>query len=146
MTAHATAGRTMRLRLTDPTTLVLDTEATYVQAEDASGRFGVLPGHEGMLTALVPGILVYRVLEQETERERYAAVRRGVLRVSPEGVEVAARELVLSENMADLEKEISGRRTFQAARSYRSVRSLYQMQLAAWRRLMEYEDVRARQR
>ena len=59
----------MRLRLTTPTKLVLDREVTYVQAEDPSGRFGILPGHENYLTAIVPSILVYRYDEGGRERE-----------------------------------------------------------------------------
>ncbi|MFH1730787.1 MAG: F0F1 ATP synthase subunit epsilon [Planctomycetota bacterium] len=133
----------MRLTVTTPTTVVLDRDVTYVQAEDPSGRFGVLPGHEPYLTALVPSILVYRYGDGG-RREAYVAVRQGVLRVTRDGVEVAAREAHRSDDLAQLQDEIRKAREDWRQKSYRSTRSLYQMQLAAWRRLMEYEDVRSR--
>lgn len=133
----------MRLTVTTPTTVVLDRDVTYVQAEDPSGRFGVLPGHEPYLTALVPSILIYRYGDGGG-REAYVAVRQGVLRVTRDAVEVAVREAHQSDDLAQLEDEIHKARENWRQKSYRSTRSLYQMQLAAWRRLMEYEDVRSR--
>lgn len=134
----------MKLRVTVPTRLVLDREVTYVQAEDPSGRFGILPGHEPYLTTLVPSILVYRYRAGGGEREAYLAVRQGVLRVTKEEIQVAVREAHASDNLASLQEEVRSAREGRDVRSYRSTRSLYQMQLAAWRRLMEYEDVRSR--
>ena len=133
----------MRLTVTTPTTVVLDRDVTYVQAEDPSGRFGVLPGHEPFLTALVPSILAYRYGDGGG-REAYVAVRQGVLRVTGDAVEVAVREAHQSDDLAQLQDEIRKARENWRQKSYRSTRSLYQMQLAAWRRLMEYEDVRSR--
>jgi len=133
----------MRLRITTPTRVVLDRDVRYVQAEDASGRFGILPGHEAYLTALVPSILVYRH-KDGGEREGYVAVRHGVLRVDKEGIQVAVREAHVSEDLAKLQEEVRKARQERGRRSYRAMRSLYQMQIAAWRRLMEYEDVRVR--
>lgn len=135
----------MNLRVTTPTRLLLDREVTYVQAEDPSGRFGILPGHEPYLTALVPSILVYRYRRGGGEREAYFAVRRGVLRVTADRVQVAVRDAHGSDELAGLEQRIREARSRRSGRSYRSSRSLYQMQIAAWRRLMEYEDVRAGQ-
>ena len=134
----------MRLRLTDPTRLLIDREVTYVQAEDPSGRFGVLPGHEPYLTAVVPSILIYRYEEDGQERESYVAVRQGVLRVTHEGVQVAVRDAHVSDRLEDLQERLKDRRADVSDRSYRSSRSLYQMQVAAWRRLMEFEDAPAR--
>ena len=135
----------MNLRVTTPTRLLLDREVTYVQAEDPSGRFGILTGHEPYLTALVPSILVYRYREGGREREAYFAVRHGVLRISQDTVQVAVRDAHASDELSGLEERIRQARAQRSGRSYRSSRSLYQMQIAAWRRLMEYEDVRARQ-
>ena len=132
----------MRLRVTTPTQVVVDRDVAYVQAEDPSGRFAVLPGHERYLTAVVPSIVIYRVAAGG--REAYVAVRHGVLRVTEEGVEVAVRDAHASDDLAGLQQSIREDRKNRGSRSYRSSRSLYQMQISAWRRLMEYEDVRAR--
>ena len=134
----------LRLRVTAPTRLILDRDVTYVQAEDPSGRFGILPQHEPYLTAVVPSILVYRYHDGGREREAYIAVRHGVLRVTGGEVQVAVRDAHASDDLAGLQEEIRKARESRGERSYRSSRSLYQMQIAAWRRLMEYEDVRAR--
>ena len=134
----------MRLKITVPTHVVLDREVTYVQAEDPSGRFGVLPRHERYLTGVVPSILVYRFHEAGREREAYVAVHHGVLRVTADGVEVAVREAHAGDDLAGLQAEVRKARQARSRRGYRLTRSLYQMQLAAWRRLMEYEDARAR--
>ena len=130
----------MKLTVTTPTKVVVDREVTYVQAEDPRGRFGILPGHERYLTAVVPSILIYR----HDGREEYVAVRNGVLRVTPEGVHAAVRDAHTGGSLAELEEEIRKARRTRTGRSYRSVRSLYQMQLDAWRRLMEFEDVHSR--
>ncbi len=133
----------MILRIADPTCVLVNREVSYVQAEDRSGRFGILPRHEPYLSALVPSILIYRYKEGMGEQESYVAVRNGVLRVTPTGVEVAVRGAHLSHDLAGLQAEIRKNRKTQSGRSYRSTRSMYQMQIAAWRRLMEYEHVPA---
>jgi F-type H+-transporting ATPase subunit epsilon len=135
----------MNLRVSTPTTVIVDREVTSVQAEDATGRFGVRTGHEPLLTALVECILIYRYREDGQEREAYIAVRQGVLRVSPEGVDVASREAHASDDISALTGRIRSTRRHWRHTAYRSARSMYQMQLAAWRRIMEYEDVRTRQ-
>ena len=96
----------MKLIVTTPTRVVVDREVSYVQAEDRSGRFGLLPGHENFLTALVPSVLIYRSGPGGAGREAYVAVRRGILRVTPEGVQVAVRDAHASDDLAGLQEEI----------------------------------------
>lgn len=134
----------MKLTVSTPTRVVVDREVTYVQAEDRSGRFGILPRHEPYLTAVVPSILIYRYEEHGQQRETYVAVRNGVLRVTREGIQIAVRGAHLSDDLGALRQEIRKDRESHADRSYRSARSMYQMQIAAWRRLMEFEHVPAR--
>ena len=130
----------MQLRITTPTRLLVDRAVTAVEAEDASGRFGIRPGHEPLLTALIPSILVFR--ESEVKDERYVAVRGGVLRVTQEGVQVATRDAYLSEDLTRIKEEVREARQRRMRGSHRAVRSFYQMQLSAWRRLVEYQDER----
>jgi len=132
----------MRLRLTEPSRVVVDQEVTSVQAEDESGRFGIRNGHERFLTALTPSVLAWRYIPEKLkeEEERFAAVRGGVLRVDGEGVYVAARSVHISADLDDLEQMIRKAREAQSERNRSTLTSLYQMQIGAWRRLMEYED------
>ena len=71
-------------------------------------------------------------------------MRGGVLRVAGGAVHVAAREAHVRDDLAALPEGIRQARESRNWRSDRSTRSLYQMQIGAWRRLMEYEDERAR--
>lgn len=96
----------MRLRITTPTEVIVDREVTYVQAEDPSGRFGVLQGHERYLTATVPSVIIYRYSDGGGEREGYVAVRHGVLRVTGDTVEVAVREAYVSNDLTALQEEM----------------------------------------
>ena len=134
----------MRLTISTPTKVIVDREVTYVQAEDPTGRFGILPRHERYLTAVVLSVLIYRYRQGGAEREAYVAVRHGVLRVEGDGVQVAVREAHASDDLAGLRQEVREARRRGGRYSRRIIRSLYQMQLAAWRRLMEFEDVRVR--
>ena len=79
--------------------MVLDTRVTGVQAADATGRFGLRPGHEPFVTVLVPSLLVYT---DEAGTERYAAVDGGVLVLEGDRVSVVTREAVLSDRLEDL--------------------------------------------
>jgi F-type H+-transporting ATPase subunit epsilon len=133
----------MRFRLTVPSRLLVDREVVALQAEDETGRFGIREGHEPFLTALVPSVLLWRERAEEGHglRERFAAVREGVLRVSREGVYVAVRSAEIAGRLEELAPAVRKARASREERSRRSLNSLYQMQIAAWRNLMEYEHV-----
>ena len=50
----------MKLRITDPTAILVDTDVRSVRAEDASGSFGILSGHADFLTVLGVSIVSWR--------------------------------------------------------------------------------------
>ena len=90
---------TFSLEILVPDAVVLDTRVTGVQAADATGRFGLRPGHEPFVTVLVPSLLVYT---DEAGTERYAAVDGGALVLEGDRVSVVTREAVLSDRLDDL--------------------------------------------
>jgi F-type H+-transporting ATPase subunit epsilon len=90
---------TMHLEILAPDRVVLALPVRAVQAGDASGRFGLWPGHEAICTVLVPGILHFRDAEG---RERYAAVDGGVLFSEGGTVSVATRDAVVADRLEDL--------------------------------------------
>jgi F-type H+-transporting ATPase subunit epsilon len=110
----------MRLIVTTPTAIPVDADnVRYVRAEDSTGAFGIQPGHADFLTALAISVLIWR---DPTAGEHYAAVRGGVLRVRDgRVVEVATREAVVGEDLADL-REVVLARMRQHAESERAVR------------------------
>ncbi len=92
----------MRLRIATPRGLAVDaSDVQYVRAEDATGAFGIQPGHTELVTTLVVSVMMWR---DAGGTEHHAALRGGVLRVSDGRlVEVAAREAVAGERLEDLE-------------------------------------------
>jgi F-type H+-transporting ATPase subunit epsilon len=92
----------MRLLITTPTAVVIDAkDVISVRAEDESGGFGILKGHADLLTALTVSVVRWRDSE---DRQRYCAVRRGVLSVTNGGeVAVATREAVPGDDLDQLE-------------------------------------------
>jgi F-type H+-transporting ATPase subunit epsilon len=93
---------TLELQILVPDALVLNTRVSEVQAADATGRFGLRPGHERFVTFLVPSLLVYT---DEEGRERYAAVDGGVLLLEGDRVSVVTREAVLADRLEDVAKQ-----------------------------------------
>ncbi len=95
----------MKLRITTPLAVVVDeTDVQAVRAEDASGSFGILPGHADFLTAL--GISVVSWHGRDGAR-RFCAVRKGVLSVTGgQDVSVATREAIRGDDIETLDKVV----------------------------------------
>ncbi|HEY2158501.1 MAG TPA: hypothetical protein VGH33_22920, partial [Isosphaeraceae bacterium] len=90
---------TLGLQILVPDEVVLDTLVSGVQAADATGRFGLRPGHERFVTVLVPSLLVYT---DDAGTERYAAVDGGVLLLEGDRVSVVTPEAVLADRLEDV--------------------------------------------
>ena len=106
----------MRLTITTPLLLAVEEDGVLVlSAEDASGGFGIQPGHADFLTSLAVGVVSWR---SRDEARHYCAVRGGVLTVSRGKpgtggeVAIATREAVLGDDLATLDATIL--RRFQA--------------------------------
>src|SRR5215831_3435362 len=69
----------MRLSVTTPRGSMVDTDVEEVTAPGELGEFGVLPGHEPLMSALKPGVLIYRT----KEHAGVMAVSSGFLQVAP---------------------------------------------------------------
>lgn len=90
---------TLHLLILVPDAVVLDTHVTDVQAADATGRFGLRPGHEPFVTVLAPSLLVYTT---EDGHEQYAAVDGGALLLEGDQLRVVTREAVLADQLEDI--------------------------------------------
>ena len=127
----------MRLLITTPTTIVVDApDVAAVRAEDESGSFGILNGHADFLTALEVSVVDWRHADG---RQRFCAVRRGVLSVANGNeVAIATREAVAGDDLARLEHEVLAqfRDALEAERSARTESLRLQMQ--AIRRILHY--------
>ncbi|MFO7596209.1 MAG: F0F1 ATP synthase subunit epsilon [Desulfocurvibacter africanus] len=81
----------MRLRISLPSRIFLDTDVQKVVAESLAGSFGLLPRHIDMATALAPGILAYT---DEAGQEQFLAVSEGILVKKADEVLVSVRTAV----------------------------------------------------
>lgn len=125
----------MRLRITDPTTIVVDRDIMSLRAEDASGSFGILADHADLVTALEISIVSWR---EPSNKPGYCAVRNGILTVSDGNrVEIATREAHVGDDLDDLETVVLAgyRQHREAERSSRTASARLRMQ--AIRRMVE---------
>lgn len=123
----------MRLRIITPLSVVVDTQIDSLRAEDASGGFGILPGHAAFLTSLAISIVSWRT----PQGEHFCAVRGGVLNVSKgHQVEIATREAVTGDDLATLDRDVL--RRFQSDADAERVEHVetVQLQLNAIRQML----------
>jgi F-type H+-transporting ATPase subunit epsilon len=98
----------MRLRIVTPLEVVVDApDVVALRAEDASGGFGILPGHADFLTNLAISVVRWRGRDNAMH---FCAVRRGVLRVTGgREIAIATREAVPGEDLATLDQTVLAR-------------------------------------
>ncbi len=95
----------MRLTVATPLAIVLETEGVaHVRAEDASGAFGILPGHADFVTVLATSVVSWR---DQRGNDHHIAVRGGVLKVQRgRSVAIDTREAVLGDDLQQLESDV----------------------------------------
>ncbi len=97
----------MRLRIVTPLAVVVDEESKSLRAEDASGSFGILPGHAAFLMSLAISVVSWK---NGAGASRFCAVRGGVLTVADgQAVTIATREAVIGDDIATLDKTVLAR-------------------------------------
>jgi F-type H+-transporting ATPase subunit epsilon len=95
----------MNLKIALPTRLLFDGEVSKVSGEAANGSFTLLPRHIDFATALVPGILFFDTLGEETE-EIFYAVDEGILVKCGPDVLISTRNAVRSGDLASLHRTV----------------------------------------
>ena len=92
----------LHLTIATPARVLFDsTEVVALRAEDATGSFGILPGHAAFLTVLAPSVLRWHAADGI---EQFCAVKEGVLRVSGgHEISIACREGVMGTSGKSLE-------------------------------------------
>ena len=131
MTAH------LHLVVATPQQVVLDLDdVTAARGEDASGSFGILPGHADLITVLLPTVLRWQRAGGE---KGYCALRGGVLRMS-EGTQlhVACRGAVRGDQLDTLENTVRAERADQADADRRVRVEQMQLHARAVRMLLRY--------
>ena len=127
----------MKLTLSTPLAIVAEAEnIVHVRAEDASGAFGILPGHAEFLTVLSTSVVSWRDARGD---EQHAAVRGGVFEVREgQTIAIATREAVLGEDLRQLESEVLTRFRQQAEQERAARMDAQRLYLAALQRILGY--------
>jgi F-type H+-transporting ATPase subunit epsilon len=98
----------MRLRIVTPLSVVIDEdEVLSLRAEDATGGFGILPGHADFLTSLAISVANW---QSGNGVRHFCAVRRGVLTVADgHDITIATREAVPGDDLVTLDQKVLAR-------------------------------------
>jgi len=126
----------MKLLITSLGDVVVDLDRVRaVRAEDASGSFGIWPGHADFLTALDTGVLSWR---ENDDLMRYCALRRGILSVRGGHVSVAAREAVRGDDLEALQSQVLTRFREREAQDTAARVESTRVEARAMRQLLRY--------
>ena len=127
----------LSLVITTPTAVAATADGVrHVRAEDDAGAFGVLPGHADLLTALGISVVSWRGADG---RERYCAVRGGVLTVADGArVSIATREAVVGDDLEALERNVLTRFRSAWAEEEEARAGARRMHVAAVRHILAY--------
>ncbi|MFD2234530.1 F0F1 ATP synthase subunit epsilon [Phaeospirillum tilakii] len=96
----------MKLVIATPTRILVERDdVAALRAEDATGWFGLRPGHADFLTVLEPSVVSW---SDQGGAEHYAAVRGGVLTVRGGAeIEIASREAFVGADLDQVEESLA---------------------------------------
>lgn len=127
----------LSLIITTPTSVAAQlTGLRHLRAEDASGAFGIWPGHADLLTALAISVISWR---GAGGREGHCAVRGGVLTIRDGAkIAVATREAVPGDDLRALERDVLARFRRNVEEEGEARSGARRMHLAAIRHILAY--------
>jgi len=130
-------SRALELSIATPDEQVVHAvDVRSVRASDASGSFGILPGHADLLTVLPPSVVRWREADGV---EHYCAVREGVFSMTGgTRVGIACRQAIRGERLADLEREVAAAREAVSDADRRARSEQVKLHARAVRQIMRY--------
>lgn len=98
----------MKLSIATPLSIIIEEDRVLaVRAEDATGSFGILPGHADFVTSLAISVVGW---QRSNGTRYYCAVRRGVLSVvGGHDIVIATREAVPGDDLTILHRTVLAR-------------------------------------
>lgn len=124
----------MRLLITVPSGVLVDTVARKVEADSDHGSFVILPRHADAALLLVPGLLAYHT---EGGDEVFVAVDHGVLVKVGGDVRVACQRAVVAGDLGRAEATVRERFRVQSEQEKRARTALLRLEADILRRLGE---------
>jgi F-type H+-transporting ATPase subunit epsilon len=97
---------TMCLQILTPLAVIVDQTAISLRAVDASGSFGILPGHADFLTRLALSVVTWTTPDGAAH---FCAVRGGALTVRAGNIAIATREAVTGDDLDQLDRDVVSR-------------------------------------
>jgi len=97
---------TMPLQILTPLAVIVDQTALSLRAVDASGSFGILPGHADFLTRLALSVVTWTTPDGAAH---FCAVRGGALTVRAGTIAIATREAVTGDDLDQLDRDVVSR-------------------------------------
>ena len=126
----------LHLLIATPQQILVDcADVVSLRGEDASGGFGLLPGHVDYLTVLEPTVLRWRRASGEWG---YCAVRGGVLSLSGGELRIACREGIVGERLDELAARVQEAREAQRDSARRARVEHLRLHTRAVRQLVRY--------
>jgi F-type H+-transporting ATPase subunit epsilon len=126
----------LHLLIATPQQILVDcADVVSLRGEDASGGFGLLPGHVDYLTVLEPTVLRWRRASGE---RGYCAVRGGVLSLSGGELRIACREGIVGERLDELVARVQEVREAQRDSARRARVEHLRLHTRAVRQLVRY--------
>ena len=127
----------MRLLITTPDAVVVNAhDVIAVTAEDASGSFGILPGHADLVTALEVSVMCW--IERDGRRW-YCALRGGVLHVQDGSeVAIATQEALIADDLDRLDAQVLEKLRADAEEERATRAHTEQLRLRAMRQILTF--------
>lgn len=94
---------TLSLHLLDPTQQRLIDGVSSFTGEDASGSFGILPGHARFITALPPGLARYKTHDSDW---RYIALASATLYFMDNTLQLSGQRFLLCDDVHSIEQAL----------------------------------------
>jgi len=104
-------------------------------AEDASGRFGLLAGHERFVTALVPGLARFRI----SDRTEYLALGGGIVYFAANELHVSTPRYARGADYRRMQTVLREQLAAEDAALAQLRESVRRLDEEMWRRLYELE-------
>jgi F-type H+-transporting ATPase subunit epsilon len=127
----------VRLLITTPDALIVSADDVIaVTAEDASGAFGILPGHADLVTALEVSVMSW---VQRDGRRRYCALRGGVIHVRDGSeIAIATPEALIADDLERLDTEVLEKLRADAEEERAARAHTEQLRLRAMRHILTF--------
>ncbi|MBV1930731.1 MAG: hypothetical protein KUG71_03360 [Porticoccaceae bacterium] len=109
-------------------------ELSSFVGEDASGRFGILPGHARMMTSLIFGLARFRV---RNERWHYLALPGALLYFLDDKLSISTERFLISDNYEQISAALQEQVLAEESEQQVAKKSLHQVERELLKRLWE---------